>query len=112
MTAYIITFRSFTAEIARVISSFATSYNAFIIKAINVQPAGAMTADTTTMRLGGFPGGFASPPGGGYARAGYPSPGAAPAATAVNKGGLQTVLKEQLLRVTLEVELVKLLPKS
>ena len=28
------------------------------------------------------------------------------------KGGLQTVLKEQLLRVSLEVGLVKLLPKS
>jgi hypothetical protein len=31
---------------------------------------------------------------------------------AADKGGLQTVLKEQLLRVTLEVEIVKLLPKS
>ncbi len=30
----------------------------------------------------------------------------------VSKGGLQTVLKEQLLRVTMEVGLVKLLPKS
>jgi len=30
----------------------------------------------------------------------------------MNKGGLQTVLKEQLLQITLEVELVKLLPKS
>ena len=28
------------------------------------------------------------------------------------KGGLQTVLKEQLLRFTMEVEIVKLLPKS
>ena len=28
------------------------------------------------------------------------------------KGGLQTVLKEQLLRITMEVEIVKLLPKS
>ena len=31
---------------------------------------------------------------------------------AAGKGRLQTVLKEQLLRVTLEVEIVKLLPKS
>ena len=36
-----------------------------------------------------------------------PQPQPAPA-----HGGLQTVLKEQLLRITLEVELVKLLPKS
>jgi hypothetical protein len=35
-----------------------------------------------------------------------------PAAAPAGKGGLQTVLKEQLLRITLEVEVVKLLPKS
>jgi hypothetical protein len=29
-----------------------------------------------------------------------------------SKGGLPTILKEQLLRVTLEVDLVKLLPKT
>jgi hypothetical protein len=28
------------------------------------------------------------------------------------KGGSQAILKEQLLRITLEVEIVKLLPKS
>jgi hypothetical protein len=38
-----------------------------------------------------------------------PQPAAQPAA---GRGGLPVVLKEQLLRVTLEVELVKLLPKS
>jgi hypothetical protein len=29
-----------------------------------------------------------------------------------SKGGLPTILKEQLLRITLEVDLVKLLPKT
>lgn len=115
VTPYIVTFRSFSPEISRVISAFATSSNAFIIKAINVQPAGAMTMDANVMTQpglppGAYPGygrpGFPSPPG--YAPPGYP----ASSPPVVNKGGLQTILKEQLLRVTLEVELVKLLPKS
>jgi hypothetical protein len=36
-----------------------------------------------------------------------PMPGAMP-----GKGGLQTVLQEQLLRATIEIEIVKLLPKK
>lgn len=114
VTPYIVSFRSFTPEIARVISAFATSSNAFIIKAINVQPAGAAT-DVATMQAnqppaGYGPGAYMNP---GYPRPpGYPAQGAAPSPNAANKGGLQTVLKEQLLKVTLEVELVKLLPKS
>jgi hypothetical protein len=99
ITPYIVTFRSFTPELSRVISAFATSSNAFIIKSINVQPAGAATGIDLP------PG--APPPGMPPNRFG---PGAPPPST--GKGGLQTVLKEQLLRITLEVELVKLLPKS
>ena len=43
-----------------------------------------------------------------------PVPAGPPAAppAAPGKGGLQTVLNEQLLRVTLVVEIVKLLPKK
>jgi hypothetical protein len=40
-----------------------------------------------------------------------PQPGQPPAAP-TGKGGLETILKEQLLRITLEVEIVKLRPKS
>jgi hypothetical protein len=36
-------------------------------------------------------------------------PGMAPA---VGRGGLQTVLKEQLLQIMMEVDIVKLLPKK
>ena len=36
-----------------------------------------------------------------------PAPQPAP-----GRGGVQTVLKEQMLQITLEVELVKLLPKT
>jgi len=89
ITPYVVTFRCFTPELARVISAFAASPNAFLVKAINVQPAGGAT-----------------------------TPGDAPAAielprgAAAGKNGLQTVLKEQLLRVTLKLELVKLQAKS
>ncbi len=115
VTPYIITFRSFTPEIAHVISAFATSSNAFIIKSINVEPAGAGTSED--MSQGGMPG---MPPPGmeteGYRRPfrGYPGGNQPPAATppVSGKGGLQTVLKEQLLRTTIEVDLVKMLPKS
>ena len=121
VTPYIITFRSFTPEIARVISAFATSSNAFIIKSINVEPAGAGTSDDMSQE--GMPG--MPPPGavpdrysrmyrggspGGYMPPGERPPPAAP--PVMSKGGLQTVLKEQLLRTTLEVDLVKMLPKS
>ena len=124
ITPYVVTFRSFTPELARVISAFANSSNAFLVKAINVQPASA--ASTTT--VGGYPGtpgGYgmpnpdAYPPGereampGRYPGAmGYPPPGAPMAQPGVGRGGLPIVLKEQLLRITLEVDLVKLLPKS
>jgi len=101
ITPYAVTFRCFTPELARVISGFATCSNAFIIKSVSVQPAGAT-----------------SPAGSGDASlAPGANPGQPPAAAAVSpaapgKGGLQTVLKEQLLRARLELELVKLLPKS
>ena len=118
ITPYVVTFRSFTPEIARVISAFATSSNTFLIKAINIQPAGAAAADANA---GGMPAGLppgALPPGALPGRYGGeygllpPGSPAQPAPPVTGKGGLQTVLKEQLLRVSLEVGLVKLLPKS
>jgi hypothetical protein len=121
LTPYVVTFRCFTPELAKVIAAFAASSNAMLIKAINIQPAG--------MAPGMSPGGGMAMPGGNPMAAymgrvnpeleqpnaalrayqGYPQPATQPAQ---GKGGLQTVLKEQLLRVTMEVELVKLLPKS
>jgi hypothetical protein len=87
LTPYMITFRAFSPEIAQVLAGFAASPHGFIVKGINVQPA-----------MGGGPeSGMPPPPG--------PPPGAP--GTIPNKGGLQTVLKEQLLRVTLEIEIVK-----
>ena len=111
VTPYVITFRCFTPELARVMSSFAMASNAFIVKSVNVQPAGGASApDATAETPGGVPiGGF---PPNRFQR--IPGEFAQPqiAQPAAGKGGLQTILKEQLLRVTMEVELVKLLPKS
>jgi hypothetical protein len=109
LTPYVVTFRSFTPELARVISGFASAPNTYIVKSISVQPAGAATAGA---------GGEATPYGQGgammdrrYLPPVMPAPDQPPQPL-TGKGGLQTVLKEQLLRVTLEVEIVKLLPKS
>jgi len=110
LTPYVVTFRTFSPELAKVISNFATSPNAFIVKSITVQPANSAAT----------PGAAAMPGEGGPNPYGQPNPYGAPnpyvnpqpPAGAPGRGGLQTVLKEQLLRITLEVEIVKLLPKS
>jgi hypothetical protein len=93
LTPYQITFRSFSPEIAQVLAGFASSPHEFIVKSISVQPAGALAATSP--------------------EAAVPSPSPAPVpAVTPGRGGLQTVLNEQLLRVTLVVEVVKLLPKK
>jgi hypothetical protein len=124
ITPYVVTFRSFSPEIARVICAFANSSNEFIIHSINVGPASqAMGADGSQPGMAppeGMPGQYPGQVPGGYPfrmggyPGGYPPPGSMPpqAAPPTVRGGLQTVLKEQLLRTTMEVELVKLLPKS
>ncbi len=97
LTPYILTFRCFSADLADVLTRMASSNHGFIVKGINVIPAGQATTIAGAMPPG-IPGGewnpTAPPPSG---------PGAAAA-----MGGLQTVLDEQLLRVTLAVEVVKL----
>ncbi len=99
MTPYVVTFRCFSGELAAVLAGFASSPHGFIVKAINVQPAGAVP----------MPG----PEGNGNPGYAPPMPGAQPSpALAAGRGGLTTVLKEQLLRVTLEIEIVKPLPKK
>ena len=111
---YVLTFRCFTPELSRVMAGLATASNTFIVKAVNIQPAGAELAGG----LAGAPG-MPVMAGEGYPGRrpgieGYqPSP-VQPVAMqpAMGKGGLQTVLKEQLLRVTMEIGLVKLSPKS
>ncbi len=115
LASYQVTFRAFSPEIARVLEGFASSSHGFVVKTIGVQPAGA--AGTTAADAGGYGGGYGgyqavmpSPAGG---RNAYGMGGAPPApAPLPGKGGLQTVLDEQLLSITLKVEVVKLTPRN
>jgi hypothetical protein len=127
LTPYTVTFRSFTPEFAKVISGFANSTNPFIVKSVSVQPASG--ADNGTGNAGAMTPMYPQQPYPGQVRPnqygqyppgrfppGFYQGGVAPGQTAPNmpmpgRGGLQTVLKEQLLRVTLEVDIVNLLPK-
>jgi hypothetical protein len=131
LTPYQITFRSFSPEVGEVLAGFALSPHGFIVKSINVQPAGAAAAPApeTAVLMPAVPM-LAKPmpavpmlaqpylPPGLRARPAIPpaAPPAAPPTTlptrVPGRGGFQTVLNEQLLRVTLVVEVVKLLPKK
>jgi hypothetical protein len=136
LTPYQITFRSFSPEVGEVLAGLASSPHGFIVKSINVQPAGAAAA-TAPETAALMPAALmpavpmlaepmpaepmlAQPylPPGLRARPAIPpaAPPAAPPTTlptrVPGRGGLQTVLNEQLLRVTLVVEVVKLLPKK
>ena len=103
ITPYQITFRSFTPEVGEVLARFASSPHGFIVKSISVQPAGASAAGSPEMPMAPMtPTPYMAPP--------PPvAPQPVPAAPA-GRGGLQTILNEQLLRVTMVVEIVKLLP--
>jgi hypothetical protein len=143
ITPYQISFRSFTPEIAHVLAGFASSSHGFVVKSINVQPAGgAAMPSSGPMQPMPVPGmirqegkvnlwlpmlattetaapvlGQAYLPPMLRARPAAPSPPpamspAAPSPAVTGRSGLQTVLNEQLLRVTLVVEIVKLLPQK
>jgi hypothetical protein len=85
LTPYEITFRSFGPEVAEVLANFASSPHGFIVKGVNVAP----------MEV-----------------AGTPDAAPQPVTPVSAKGGLPVVLDEKLLRVTLMVDVVKLLPRN
>jgi hypothetical protein len=82
-TPYMITFRCFSSDLADVMSKLASSGHCFVVTGVNVMPAGAATMQDNQNNNN---------------TPAYPE----------TKGGLQTVLDEQLLRVTMGVEVVKL----
>jgi hypothetical protein len=98
VTPYAVTFRSFSGELASVLAGFASSPYGFVVKGINVVPAGAVPMADSLQGSG-------NPVPMRYA-------GVQPPAMPPGRGGLQSVLKEQLLRVTLEIEIVKPLSKK
>ena len=116
LTPYQVTFRAFSPEIARVLEGFANSPHGFIVKDLSVQPANAPTV------AGGYqnqnaiqnPNAYFNPntPAGQQAAARRAYLAAAGAAPQPGRGGLQTILSEQELSVTLTVEVVKLTPRK
>lgn len=86
ITPYMITFRCFSSDLANVMAKMASSDHCFVITGLNVMPAGAVAAADG-----------ANPP-------------VATAASMMPQGNgmLPTVLDEQLLRVTMGLEVVKL----
>jgi hypothetical protein len=94
MTPYEVTFQCFTPELAAVLSGFSNSSHGIIVKAFDVQPFSQ--APESGQNPGGGPG----------AAPAWPLSPHAPA------GALQTVIDEKQLRVTMELEVVKLQPKK
>jgi hypothetical protein len=107
---YEVTFRCFSKDLATVLSDFASSPHGFVVKDVNVQPAAGVT--TASLSSGPQPmSGFDQQSSYPYAPRSAPAPAGRPA-TPTGRGGLQTVLDEQLLSITLDVEIVKLLPRN
>ena len=77
-------FSGFSPEVSQVLAAFATSPSGFIVKTMSVQPVGAAAQAPSAS-----------------------APMTAPAPV-MGRGGLQTILNEQLLRVTMEVVAVKM----
>jgi len=96
LTPYQVTFRGFSSDIANVLAAFASSPYGFVVETISVQPASMAS-------VGEGPGGNPNP--------GEPAGSSMPAGMPAH-GGLVTVLNEQMLRVTLKIEIVKLTPNS
>ncbi len=103
LTPWQITFLAFSPEIAQVMDGFVASPHAIIVKGINVQPAEATVAGQVMPEYNGY-GRYAAP------AAALPLRGIRAQEGRAGRGGLQTVLDERLLRVTIEIEIVKLTP--
>ncbi len=99
LSPYEVTFRCFSPELAAALGGFASSSSGLLVKTINVEPAPALngTESGALALASGQQPGAASPP---------PASGVLPAAA--GRGGLPTVLDERLLRVTLTLDVVKM----
>jgi len=104
-TPYEVTFRCFSQDLANALSLFASSPHGFVVKDINVQTMATTAAQSASPLGGEMTGPQSSSP---YAPPNQPAyqPPSAP----IRRGGLQTVLNEQILSITMEIEIVKLLP--
>lgn len=139
LAPYQLSFRSFTPELAAVLCGFANSAHGLIVKKVNVEPSPAIietltappmvtyvqptpTYPTPTYPTPGFPGvpGRAGEEGGAdfarrYGRALGPTPAPTPVPVAVAPAaptGPRTILNEKQLKITMLVQVVRLLPKK
>ncbi len=124
LTPYDISFRCFSSDLAGVISGFASSKNGFIIRYLNVEPAAA-TAGGPTPETPAYvpppPPAYVPPPsyvpirgrGDFFEQGGGPRPAPAPVPSGVATANrYATVINEKVFRVSLRVEVVKLLPQK
>jgi hypothetical protein len=114
VTPYELSFRSFSPELAGVLSGFANSPDGLVVKTVNVEQVGANT--TADASGNAIPGQAPVPPVPGIPgqptvdRFGRPIPGAGttPAAASATAGkGLPIVLDEKQLRITITLMVVK-----
>jgi hypothetical protein len=96
VTPFEVVFHCFSTELAAVLAGFAADPHGFVIKAINVEPGAAATANPDAAAMGG----------------GWPPMAPVPSPALGTKGGLPVLLDERQLRVTLVLEVIKLLPKN
>jgi hypothetical protein len=99
VTPFEVTFHCFSSELAAVLAGFAGDPHGFVVRAVNVEP-GTLAAPTEA-GVGGVPG---------Y-RGGYPEMAAPPPPPPPTRGGPPAMVDEKQLKVTLAVDLIKLLPK-
>lgn len=132
LSPYEISFRCFSPELASVVAGFANSPHGIVLKSLNVEPAGATVTDPTAV-TSYTPGAVfvpavpVAPPSvagerdafqrryglGGKDSYRPPPPIFAPQPVAPGpfaKAGLQTMLDEKQLKVTMLIQIVKLLP--
>ncbi len=105
ITPYEVTFHCFSPELAGVLAGFAQNPHGFVIKAVNVETGVVETQPAEMPFAGGPPAAF-----GGVAPVPSPVPVAAP--PVISRGGLPVMLDEKKLKVTLVVDVIKLLPKN
>lgn len=91
VTPYEISFHCFSTELAAVVSGFANNPHAFVVRALNIEPGGAVAPPE-----GATPG-WTPPP---------------PTTAPTTRGGLPVLVDEKQLKVTMMLNLIKLLPKK
>lgn len=91
---YQVTFRAFTPEIAHVLVAFATSTNGILVRTMNVLPVSETPVSNNRILSPNM----------------TPQPPSSQPMPIRSGSGAQEFLNEQLLRVTMEIEIVKLAP--